>query len=292
MSTNLSHLSFRRDRPGDVFHHGVTVTSNSVKFRSNDYKEDRAMIGHGLARRVWMTLNNFSPKILGCGSSDSVCEITMASGRAFIMPRVIKPYGGCEWLNYPLSADGLLASEFKHQSRFGHERPIPSPGAIRIIPVWRLSLRKMYTYVVPIERIEQAFRQTEGDLLNLFGSGVPVCGGVFPLETLEWLARNVIGVSRVLESAPTECDTGLICARLHAEFARWLAQATSESLLDAGACWARQDHWVLSQTNPMDLAGALLEMGAICAFAHRAGVTVWVYWVGTELGRLTDAPPD
>src|SRR5262249_17546156 len=67
--------------------------------------------------------------------------------------------------------------------------------------------------------------------------------------------------------APTECDTGLICAWLHEEFARWLAQATSESLLDTGARWARHDHWVLLRINPMDLAGALLEMGATCAFA-------------------------
>jgi hypothetical protein len=34
--------------------------------------------------------------------------------------------------------------------------------------------------------------------------------------------------------AATVCDTGLICARLYEEFARWLAQATSESLLDTG----------------------------------------------------------
>jgi hypothetical protein len=63
----------------------------------------------------------------------------------------------------------------------------------------------MYTYVAPIERIEQALSQTESDLLALFEGGVPVCGGVFPLETLKWLARNVLGVSRALESAPTEC---------------------------------------------------------------------------------------
>jgi len=75
----------------------------------------------------------------------------------------------------------------------------------------------MYTYLAPIEKIEQALRQPEGDLLGLFESGVPICGGVFPLETLEWLARNVLGVTRALESAPTEGATGLIGAQLHAE---------------------------------------------------------------------------
>jgi hypothetical protein len=149
----------------------------------------------------------------------------------------------------------------------------------------------MYTYVAPIERIEQALSQTEGDLLALFESGVPVCGGVLPLETIEWLARNVLGVSRALESAPTECDTGLIGAQLHTEFVRWLAHATSELLLDAGAHWAHNDYWILLRVNPMDLAGTLLEMGAICAFANRAGAAVWVYWVGTELGHFKDAPP-
>src|SRR5690606_15297384 len=34
-----------------------------------------------------------------------------------------------------------------------------------------------------------------------------------------------------LESAPTECATGVIGAQLHAEFVQWLAHATSESLL-------------------------------------------------------------
>ena len=150
----------------------------------------------------------------------------------------------------------------------------------------------MYTYAAPIERIEQALSQTEGDLLALFESGVPVCGGVFPLETIEWLARNVLGVSRALESAPAECDTGLIVAQLHSEFVQWLAQATSESLLDAGARWAHHDYWILLQVNPMDLAGTLLELGAICAFANRAGVTVWVYWVDTDRGQLTDASPN
>jgi hypothetical protein len=149
----------------------------------------------------------------------------------------------------------------------------------------------MYTYLAPIERVEQALRQTEGDLLGLFESGVPICGGVFPLETLEWLARNVLGVSRALESAPAEDATGLIGAQLHSEFVRWLAHATSESLLDAGARWARHDYWILLRTNPADLAGTLLEMGAICAFANRAGAAVWVYWVGRELGHFRDAPP-
>ena len=37
-----------------------------------------------------------------------------------------------------LSADGLLASEFKHQSRFGHKRLIPIFSAIRITHVRRL----------------------------------------------------------------------------------------------------------------------------------------------------------
>src|SRR5215510_6674639 len=135
----------------------------------------------------------------------------------------------------------------------------------------------MYTYFAPIKSIEQAFRQTENDLLNLFDSGVPVCGGVFSLETLEWLARNVLGVSRALESAPTECDTGLTVAQFHAEFAGWLAHATSESLLDAGASWAQHYHWRSAGTNPMDLAGAMLEIGAICAFAKGAGMSVCVY---------------
>src|SRR5688572_1639117 len=144
----------------------------------------------------------------------------------------------------------------------------------------------MFTYFAPIERIEQAFHQTEGDLLNLLESGVPVCGGDFQLETIEWLARNVIGVARSLESAPSECDTGLIGAQLHAEFTQWLAQATTESLIDAGARWAQHDHWILLRINPMDLSGMLLDMGATCAFANRAGMTVWVYWVDTELGHL------
>ena len=149
----------------------------------------------------------------------------------------------------------------------------------------------MYTYVAPIERIEQALRQTEGDLLAIFEGGAPVCGGVFPLETIEWLARNVLGVSRALESAPTECATGVIGAQLHAEFVRWLAHATSESLLDAGARWGQHDYWVSLRIDPMDLAGTLLEMGAVSAFTRRAGGTVWVYWVGTELSHFTDAPP-
>ena len=149
----------------------------------------------------------------------------------------------------------------------------------------------MYTYVAPIERIEQALHLTEGDLLALFEGGVPVCGGVFTLETIEWLARNALGVSRALESAPTECDTGLIGAQLHTELVRWLAHATTESLLDAGARWAQHDYWILLQVNPMDLAGALLELGAICAFANRDGVTVWVYWVDTELSQFTDQFP-
>jgi hypothetical protein len=147
----------------------------------------------------------------------------------------------------------------------------------------------MYTYVAPIERIEQALRQTESDLLALFEGGVPVCGGVFPLETLEWLARNVLGVSRALESAPTECATGVIGAQLHAELVQWLAHATSESLLDAGAGWAHQDYWILHETNPMDLAGMLLDMGAICAFADRDGMTVWVYRIDAELGHYDDS---
>src|SRR5262245_2449198 len=37
--------------------------------------------------------------------------------------------------DFPLSADGLSASGFKRQSRFGHERLIPGPNAIRKIPV-------------------------------------------------------------------------------------------------------------------------------------------------------------
>jgi hypothetical protein len=73
----------------------------------------------------------------------------------------------------------------------------------------------------------------------------------------------------------------MIGAQLHAEFVQWLAQATMESLLDASADWARHDYWTSSQVNSMDVAGALLDMGAICAFAKREGMTVWVYWVGT-----------
>jgi len=149
----------------------------------------------------------------------------------------------------------------------------------------------MYTYIAPIERIEQALRQTENDILDLFESGVPVLGGIFPVETLEWLARNVLGVARALESVPTECGTGPICAQLHPELVQWLANATSESLLDAGADWAHQDYWIFHEINPMDLAGTLLEMGAMCAFAKRARMTVWVYWIGTDLGHSTD-PPD
>jgi len=160
---------------------------------------------------------------------------------------------------------------------------------IHIIPVQRLSLRNMYTYIAPIEGIEQALRQTEDDLLDLFERGVPVCGGVFPLETLEWLARNVLGVARALESAPTECEARMLGAQLHAEFIQWLAHATSESLLDAGAGWAHQDYWILHETNPMDLAGTLLDLGAICAFANPAGMTVWVYWIDTELGHYEDS---
>jgi hypothetical protein len=45
---------------------------------------------------------------------------------------------------------------------------------IHIIPVQRLSLRNMYTYIAPIEGIEQALRQTEDDLLDLFERGVHV----------------------------------------------------------------------------------------------------------------------
>lgn len=148
----------------------------------------------------------------------------------------------------------------------------------------------MYTYIAPIESIEQSLRQTENDLLNFFDRGVPVCSGDFPLETLEWLAKNVLGVSRALESEPTECETGMIGAQLHAEFVRWLEQATSESLLDAGAAWARNDYWILRRINPLDLAGTLLEMGAICAFAKRAGLIVWVYRVGTDPDHFTDSP--
>jgi hypothetical protein len=33
---------------------------------------------------VWLMLNNFSPKILGCGSSNGVCEITMTCGFTLI----------------------------------------------------------------------------------------------------------------------------------------------------------------------------------------------------------------
>jgi len=144
----------------------------------------------------------------------------------------------------------------------------------------------MYTYIAPIERVEQALRQTENDLLDLFERGVPVCGGVFPLETLEWLARNVLGVARSLESAPAKSETGMLGAQLHAEFVQWLANATSESLLDAGAGWAHQDYWRLHETTPMDLAGALLEIGKICAFAKRSGMTACVYWIDTQLGHL------
>jgi len=146
----------------------------------------------------------------------------------------------------------------------------------------------MYTYIAPIERIERALGQTESDLLDLFDRGVPVCGGVFSLETLELLARNVLGVQRALESAPREYETGMIGAQLHAELVRWLAHATSESLLDAGAGWAHQDYWILRGVNPMDLAGTLLEMGEICAFAKRTGATVWVYWVATDLGHFAN----
>src|SRR4030095_4754494 len=68
----------------------------------------------------------------------------------------------------------------------------PPFGRPRLIPIRRLSLRKMYTYIAPIERIEQALRQTEDDLLDLFDRGVPVCGGGFPMETLEWLLIKLL----------------------------------------------------------------------------------------------------
>jgi hypothetical protein len=50
-------------------------------------------IGHGLPRRVWLMLNNFSSKILYCGSSKCVCEITLTSGFRLLYVFSVAQYG-------------------------------------------------------------------------------------------------------------------------------------------------------------------------------------------------------
>jgi hypothetical protein len=66
--------------------------------------------------------------------------------------------------------------------------------------------------------------------------------------------------------------------RAGSEFELALANRTTDELSRAGAAWAHESSWRELDTNPMDLAGDLLFLGAQWVLASERGEPLWV-WV-------------
>ena len=137
----------------------------------------------------------------------------------------------------------------------------------------------MYTYITPVPTNVDPSAQTEADVLARFETDVPITGGYLPLETIEWLAGRILGRDLSLEASLVHCNAAMVGAPLPPDVVGYLAGATVDTLVDLGGAWAEHEHWASHEANPMDLSGALIELGATCATAVRAGWPVWVYVV-------------
>jgi hypothetical protein len=123
----------------------------------------------------------------------------------------------------------------------------------------------MITYFIVATKTEIDKMKSIEDVWNHIEQIKPTVGGRYSLEAITSLSK-VLFQDKQREPIPTPyslLDTSQFYT-IDADFCEKLATSEDESLLDAAVPWSEDKSWKETDINPMDLAGFILELAALC----------------------------